>query len=203
MLSTSKFSSAAAPAAVGASLRSPMRLTGCCCRSSGGKSTATAAGAQLFGQQQQRRQIHRHGRRRSLLEHRINNTAAQQKSCFFGVGLRCARHVCSAAARRSPWEESRRAFGLPGFRAFRASGLPGCSMPLCALAPGHPEPAASAAAASVLFPVRFPARIRPASPSASSEGHHTRPPSPHHTPTTGHLGRSRLFRPHRPAIWLS
>ena len=65
-----------------------------------------------------------------------------------------------------------RAFGLSGFRTFRASGLPGFRAAPCrfaALAPGHPEPAASAAAASVLFPVRFPARIRPASPSATAQ----------------------------------
>ena len=113
-MSISKFSSAAAPAAVGASLRSPMRLTGCCCRATrtpdqqhcsttkelllwwvglrcarqcalrgaaaGGSCCCYAKAGTAEGR-----------------AHKKTTTAAQQKSCFFGVGLRCAR--------RSPWEE--------------------------------------------------------------------------------------------------
>ena len=89
---------------------------------------------------------------------------------------RCRRYPAAVGASlplaAGHGEESRRAFGLSGLPDF---GLPGFGLSgfraapcrFAALAPGHPEPAASAAAASVLFPVRFPARIRPASPPAS------------------------------------
>ena len=96
--------------------------------------------------------------------HKKTTTAAQQKSCFSGVGLRCAR--------RSPWEEGRRASGLPDFRTsglryrasdfrasdFRAFGLLGCfcrhggfCRRCCCHQPGQPtragteDPAAAAA----------------------------------------------------------
>ena len=55
----------------GASLRSPLRLPGCCC---GGSCCCYAKAGTAEGR-----------------AHKRQNTTAQQKSIFLGVGLRCAR----------------------------------------------------------------------------------------------------------------
>ena len=147
-----------APAAVGASLRSPMRLTGCCCRATrtlDQQHCSTTKELLLWGGASLRSPMRLTGcccggscccyAKAGTAEgraHKKTTTAAQQKSCFFGVGLRCARHVCSAATRRSPWEES-----------FRASGLPGIPNPPLPLLPLPFSSPSAFPPASVGFPV--------------------------------------------------
>ena len=99
---------AAAPAPVGASLRSPMRLTGCCCRWI----------LLLLCQS-------RHSRRPG--PQKDNNCSTTKELLLWGGAS--LRSPC-VLRRRSPLAmggepPSFRAFRASGFRDFRASGLPG------------------------------------------------------------------------------